>query len=86
MFQIHLRFLDGSEHFISSWDSDTQTGCQDVFYFLSMQIGNKKFPVIMRYYCEDILSIFLSGSKIKAYRVFYSELYISQTKEIKAKK
>ena len=35
------------------------SGCHKLFYFLSMRIGNKKFSVIMRYCCEDIMSIFL---------------------------
>ena len=34
-------------------------GCHNLFYLPSMRIGNKKFPVIMRYYCEDIMNIFL---------------------------
>ena len=44
-----------------------------------------KFPVIMCYYCEDIMSIFWSERKIKAYRAFLQG-NIYQTKEIKTKK
>ena len=53
-------------------------------YFLSTQIGNKKFPVIMRYYCEDIMRIFWFGRKIKAYRAFLQQI-INETKEMKTK-
>ena len=39
-------------------------GCHHLFYFLSKQIGKKKFSVIMRYYCEDIISISLVWKQI----------------------
>ena len=35
------------------------SGCHNLFYFLSMRSRNKKFPVIMPYYCEDLMSILL---------------------------
>ena len=49
-------------------------GCHNFFYFLSMQIWNKKFPVIMLYYFEDIMSNFFGlEGKLKLTGPFYSK-------------
>ena len=44
-----------------------------------------KFPVIMPYYCEDIISFFCLEEKLKLTWPFFQQI-INQTKEIKAKK
>ena len=60
-------------------------GCHNLFYFLSTRIGNKKFHVIMRYYCEDIMIIFFGlEGKLKLTGPFYKKI-INEIKEIKAK-
>ena len=44
----------GKKDIVQLW-----TGCHNVFSLPPTRIRNKKFPVIMCYYCEDIISIFL---------------------------
>ena len=65
--------------------SKVSTGCYNIFDFLSMRIGNQKFPVRMRHLCENIMSNVLFWRKISAYKAF-SYQNSNEFKEIKAKK
>ena len=70
-----------------TWDKHGKylwSGCHNLLYFLSTQNGNMKFPVIMRYYCEDIMSIFLVWKKNKAYRACLQRI-INQKKRNQSK-